>query len=712
MKPINRSAVALGALLLLLAPSSFAQVSDWKEIKVPALNKFTIQQPTKITLPNGMIVMLQENHELPLVSGYAAVRGGSRDVPAAKTGLLNIYGEVWRTGGTTKQTGDQLDDLLESRAAQIETGGDIDSTSISFNVLKEDFDPVFDIFIDLMRNPEFREDKIVIAKNQLRTGIARRNDDPSQIAGREAVRIAYGLDSPYARVPEYYTVDAVTREDLVQWHKRHVHPNNIILGITGDFDSKKVEQRIRKAFGSWAKGPAVTTAEIKFQEPKADVYFVPKDDINQSSIRMIALGTTRNNPDYYALQVLNEVLSGGFASRLFSNIRSKKGLAYSVGGGVGTQFDHPGIFMLSMGTKSETTAAAIDALKEELTNIVSNPPNQLELDRAKESILNSFIFRFDSKEKLLNEQIALAYYGYPSDFYSRYRDAVEKVTPADIAQVAKKYVKGDKMAILVVGKAADFDRPLSSFGQVTTLDISIPEAPPGEAGATPAAASTGDEKGRQLAQKVAEAYGGQNKIASVKSVMQKAKVTMKTPQGDIPITLEAIYVYPDRAYQKMGTPMGEMVMVASPSASFMSGAMGSRDLPASQKEEQMKEIHRDPFFVLQHAGDADVTFTSAGTEKVGDIDAQIVDVNSKGAEVRWYVDPASGRILKSSSRAMTPTGPGMQVTTYSDWRMVDGMSLPFQRVISVNGEESGQSTTEEIVINPPVDAKLFEKPAA
>lgn len=702
----------MGALLLLLAPSSFAQVSDWREIKVPPLNEFTIQQPTKITLPNGMVVMLQEDHELPLVSGYAVIRGGARDVPAAKTGLTGIYGEVWRTGGTTKQTGDQLDDLLESRAAKIETGADIDSTSISFNALKEDFDPVFDLFVDLLRNPAFREDKIVIAKNQQRTGIARRNDNPMQIAGREAVKIAYGIDSPYARVPEYYTVDAVTREDLVQWHKRHVHPNNIILGITGDFDSKKMEQRIRKAFRSWERGPAVSTPEVKFQEPKADVYFVPKDDINQSSIRMIALGTTRDNPDYYALQVLNEVLAGGFSSRLFSNIRSKKGLAYSVGGGIGTEFDRPGIFMLSMGTKSETTAAAIDALQEELKNIVSNPPDQQELDRAKESILNSFIFRFDSKEKLLNEQLSLAFYNYPSDFYTRFRDAVEKVTPADIAQVAKKYIKGDNMAILVVGKAADFDRPLSSFGQVTTLDITIPEAPPGEAGATPAAAATGNDKGRQLAQKVTEAYGGQSKVASVKSILQKGKVMMQTPQGEIPITVESITVFPDRAYQKMMTPMGEMVMVASPSASFMSGAMGSRDLPASQKEEQLKEIYRDPFFILQHAGDPDVTFTSAGSEKIGDIDAQIVDVNSKGAEVRWYVDPASGRILRSSNRAMTPTGPATQVKTYSDWRMVDGISLPFHSVVTVNGEESGKSTTEEIVINPQVDSKLFEKPAA
>jgi zinc protease len=706
MRPTIRTAALLGALLL-SSPALLAQARNWREIPTPPLRQFTIQQPTRVTLPNGMIILLQPDRELPLISGRAMVRGGSRDVPAEKAGLVSIYGDVWRTGGTASRTGDQLDDFLEARAARIETGGGIDSTSISFNVLKEDFAPVFDIFVDLLRNPAFREEKISLSKTQLRTGIARRNDDPMGIAAREATKIAYGIDSPYARTAEYYTVEAVNREDLVQWHKRHVHPNNIILGITGDFDPKTMEQRLRKAFASWQKGPEVAAPKIDFTPPAPAVYVVNKDDVNQSSIRLITLGVRRDNPDYFALDVLNEVLSGGFASRLFSNVRSKKGLAYAVGGGVGSQFDRPGTFILQVGTKSETTGAAIEALQEELTNIVQSPPTQEELNRAREAILNSYVFRFDSKTKLLNEQMVLTFYGYPLDFYSRYRDAVEKVTVEDLRRVAQKYVNRDNMAILVVGREADFEKPLSTFGPVQTIDITIPDAPPGQAKAAPAA---GDQAGRAVANRVLTALGGKAKVDAVKSVRQRAKVMMKTPQGEIPITMDAVHVYPDRMYQVLATPMGEMTIVASPQAAFMRGPMGAQDLPGSQRDEQLAEIRRAPFFILQHMDDPDVTFTAAGSERIGEVEAQIVDVNVKGAQVRWYVDPATGRILRSSNRAMTPQGPATQVTDFSDWREVSGVPMAFRRVITVNGEEGGSATAEEIVINPQVDESMFVKP--
>ncbi len=238
--------------------------------------------------------------------------------------------------------------------------------------------------MDVLEQPEFREDKIDLAKKQISTGIARRNDDPMGIARREAAKLAYGSSSPYARVAEYATVAAVTREDLLNWHRTYVHPNNIILGVVGDFDPASMETKLRQAFASWPKGPQAKKAEVAFAGPKPGVYFVQKDDVNQSNIRMVDLGTTRNNPDYYALEVFNEIFGGGFTSRLFADVRTKKGLAYGVGGGVGAAYDHPGLFQISMGTKSGTTAAAIDALYEEIDGLEKNPINADELKKAKE----------------------------------------------------------------------------------------------------------------------------------------------------------------------------------------------------------------------------------------------------------------------------------------------------------------------------------------
>jgi len=335
--------------------------TGWKQIPTPPLPAFKPQIPKRIQLPNGMVIFLQEDHELPLVSGTARIRGGSRDEPAAKVGLIDLYSEAWRTGGTKTQTGDQLDDFLEVRAAKVETGGSSDSTTISWSCLKGDIDDVFKVFVDVMQNPEFRADKIDIAQKEEYDGISRRNDQVGEIAQRETVKLAYGADNPYARVPEYATVAAITRQDLIDWHHQYVHPNNMILGVTGDFDSAAMEARLRAAFESWPKGPAAPRDNIQYTPSAPGYYFVSKDDVNQSSIHMVALGTTRDNPDYYAISVFNEAFGGGFSSRMFNDIRTKRGLAYSVGGGIGTNFGHPGILQIAMGTKSQSTIEAIQA---------------------------------------------------------------------------------------------------------------------------------------------------------------------------------------------------------------------------------------------------------------------------------------------------------------------------------------------------------------
>jgi zinc protease len=243
-----------------------------------------------------------------------------------------------------------------------------------------------------------------------------------------------------------------------------------------------MEARLRKALVSWPRGSAAPKAHVAPFEAKPGVYFVQKDDVTQSQIRMVHAGIRRDSPDYFAVEVMNEVFGGGFSARLFSNIRSKKGLAYSVGGGIGADFDHAGLFQLSMGTKSGSTAAAIDALHEEIDNLLKTPATPDELARARDAILNSFVFRFDTKQEVMAERMLYEFYGYPPDFLERYRAGIEKVTAEDVARVARAYVHKDKLALLVVGKAQDFDRPLAGLGPVTTLDITIPDVTTAAAG--------------------------------------------------------------------------------------------------------------------------------------------------------------------------------------------------------------------------------------
>ena len=199
-------AVAVGGIL----PVS-AQVKSYKDIKYPTLNEIVIPHVEKVELANGMKLYLVEDHELPIINLSARVRVGSIFEPADKVGLAGITGEVMRTGGTATRTGDELDDELESLAASVETSIGETSGRAFMSVLKEDIDIGVAILADVLMNPEFREDKLDLAKVEAKSGISRRNDDPNGIVTREFGRIIYGKDSPYARIPEYDTIENISR---------------------------------------------------------------------------------------------------------------------------------------------------------------------------------------------------------------------------------------------------------------------------------------------------------------------------------------------------------------------------------------------------------------------------------------------------------------------------------------------------------------------
>ncbi len=684
------------------------QARPWKQIPIPPLPAFHPAQPKRIELANGMVIFLQENHELPLISLTANIRGGSILEPASKVGLTDIYGEVWRTGGTKTRTGDQLDDYLEARAAKVETGGDEDSTAVSMNCLKQDFNDVFNVFVDVLQNPAFREDKIELAKKQEDTSIARRNDEISDVAAREATFLAYGRQNPYARIPEYSTVAAVTRDDLVNWHARFVNASNIILGVVGDFDPVTMEATLRKVFEPMPKGKLAPDPKVEFTPAKPGYYFVEKGDVNQSAIRMVTLGIERRNPDYFAVTVMNEVFGGGFASRLFRNIRTKLGLAYSVGGGVGANFDHPGIAEIAMGTKIGTTGEAIHALDDQISSLAKTPPTEDELKLAKDSILNSFVFNFDSPNKVLRERMAYEFYHYPPDFLEMYRAGVEKVTIADVARVAQKYIRPGTFATLVVG-TDEAGKQLASMGSVSKLDVTIPT--PGAQEAT-TAPTTSSPEAKVLMGKVIENMGGEAKVQAVKSMRDTAVNTMKTPQGEIEVKAEGTVVFPDKLHAQLTTPMGPMTMVFTPTVAFMSMSGQTREMPVSQRAEGINAVKRDQVNIAQHVNDPKYAFTIAGTEKVGNVEAKVLDINADGVSLKWFVDPQTGHVLRAAYSSVGQNGPAQVVEDFSNWQTVDGLTLPTQKTTTSNGEQVSSEKVENRQINPPVDPALFAKPAA
>jgi zinc protease len=461
------------------------QSKPWEHIPVPAAHEFKPHQPTRIQFKNGIVVFLQEDHELPFVSGSVVIPGGERDLDAAKAGLVDMYGEAWRTSGTERMNGDAMDDFLEAKAAKIETAGDINSTQLSWESLKGDSDQVLDLAMDLLFHPKFSEEKLQLAQQQAAAGIARRNDEEAAIAERESSKLVFGSDSPYTRQPEFATIGAVTVADMQTLHDRFIK-GKLIVAISGDFDPVAMEAKVRATFERLPTVAPLPTRHEDFKGSTQGVYFINKDDVNQSNIQIVGLGTQRNNPDVPALAVMNEILGGGFASRLFQKVRTEQGLAYAVGGGIGFDYDHPGEFRVEVLTKSPSTVDATKSALNEIKGLTAQAFSDVELKRAKDAILNSFLFRYDTREKVLTERVMLEFYGYPADYLETYRTALEKVTLADLKRVADKYIQPAKLAILVVGNETEIKPGLDALGMgaVHPVDITIkqPKRPAGAPG--------------------------------------------------------------------------------------------------------------------------------------------------------------------------------------------------------------------------------------
>ncbi|MCX6554404.1 MAG: pitrilysin family protein, partial [Candidatus Aminicenantes bacterium] len=548
---MKKNLITFLILALVLSACLWSQKGPKDPFQFVKLNPLRMPKVEQVTLKNGLRLLLVEDKNLPTIDMRGMIYSGQVYEPAEKAGLAIIAGEVLRSGGTEKLNGDQLDRDLETMAASIETGINDESGYIQVSMLKENLDRVLALTADILRRPVFSQEKIDLAKVTLRTVISRRNDNIGTIANREFNKLIYGSQSPFSRQVEYATVDAISREDIVSFYKTYFHPNRMLLAVWGDFNAKQMINKIKTLFGDW---PAVATVKpelpvVDYQFAKT-VNYIQKTDVNQSNIMLGHIGGLMDSADFPALTLMNRILS---FDRMFKTVRTNEGLAYSVWGDYGAGFRTPGVFSAGAQTKSESTVKAITLMLKEIKRISEQEVSDEELNRAKDQFLNSYAFLFESKAQVINRMLTYAYYGYPLDFAQQLFKKIESVGKADILQAARKWLKPEQLQILVVGKQADFDQPLSTLGTVRDIDIAIP-VPKTEAG--PAASAESLAQGKTVLEKAIQAMGGSEKIKAVKSTLSKGD--MVTQGMTLPV--EMLIAYPDRVKFTIDTPGGQMVM--------------------------------------------------------------------------------------------------------------------------------------------------------
>lgn len=472
-------------LMLLLAVAVSAPVPAQQSPGSKLIEKLTYPELTwsvpevgtdvrREVLDNGLILYLMEDRRLPMLDVTAMIRCGDAYVGTEQMAIPQLTGTVMRTGGTTHIDSDSLNALLELIGGSLETSIGYESGRATLSIMSQDAELGIRLLADILRNAIFPEDKIDLAKERLRNDIKRRNDSPQSIVRREFNHITYG-DHPLGRILEWRYVKGVTRQDLADYHSRYFAPNNIMLGITGDFQTDEMIALVKTYFGDWAKIdvslPAIPPVE---SVPRAGVYQIYKD-VNQASIRFGHLGIDRDNPDRYAVAVMNYILGGGsFTSRVTSKVRSDEGLSYSVGTRFETDSRDLGVWFAFCQTKLATTHKAMRLMLDEVERIRQGKVDDEELNSAKDSYINRYVFNFTSAGQIVRQLMELEFDDRPRDLLKKYIDNIRKVTKEDVYRVARKYLRPEETTFVVVGNPDGFEKSLDEFGPVTTVTLQEP----------------------------------------------------------------------------------------------------------------------------------------------------------------------------------------------------------------------------------------------
>jgi predicted Zn-dependent peptidase len=436
--------------------------------------EFTPPEPDRVVFENGMVVYLLEDHELPLVNITAAIRTGSWLDPAEKIGLASLTGSSMRTGGGGGLSAERVDEELEQFAGDLRVSIGRQSGSASLDVLSKDLKRGIQIFSGLIRAPAFEPARVELAKLQAIEGIRRRQDTPGSIVGREFLKLLYGENHPSARESSMGSISRITREDLLAFHQETVHPNGVMLGVTGDFEKSAMLALLQEVFGDWEKGevPVLVIPEVP-QVPKSKpiVRFVNKET-SQAHLRAGHLSIKEQDPDYVALAIANDILGGSsFRSRLFNDVRSKRGLAYSVGSRLIAGAHDQGVWLMRAETKLSSTQEVIARFVANMERMRTELVTDSELAEAKEAYVNSFVFSFASSSAIVARLMELEYDGLPKDFLQQLRARVIALTKEEILAAAKKHFDPERLHIVAVGSGEALPKLLSGFGDVKEIKL-------------------------------------------------------------------------------------------------------------------------------------------------------------------------------------------------------------------------------------------------
>jgi zinc protease len=722
------------ALLLVAASFASAQVTDWPAERPPRPlpARSSSFPPYQVrTLANGLQVVAVSHHEQPAVSLRLLVRAGGAQDPSNKPGVAYLAASLLDQG-TTSKNAEQIASTIDSIGGAIGAGAGSDITFINAAVMKDSLRLALDLVSDLARHPSFANDEIDRQRQQIVSGLKVSYDDPDYLAGVVFDRLVYGFH-PYGK-PDSGTPDsiaAITRDDLLSFHKRYFGANNAILAVVGDVTPEEAFDGAQRAFGSWDR---VELPPAKAEQPPPStrrVVIVDRPGAPQTEIRVGNIALPRRHADYLALDIATKILGGEGGNRLHRVLRSERGLTYGASADLHALKD-TGAIVAETDTRSEKTAEALRIMVEEIVRLQQKRVQQRELSDAQEYLTGSFPLTVETPSAIALQVLNAVFYGLDLNELQTYRERVNAISVEDIQRVAQQYLHPDKLAIVLVGDASVFAKDLAGVGfdqveriPIAELDLTSPDlrrhTPPRSGRLEPVAyrqtaapsspARGTDDGARALIARAVAAKGGLALLRSIQTVRAESVATVQSNgiNADLPST--TTIRYPGEFRIDATTPAGRLVQVFSAGKYWVQDSSGVRDAPESMAALIRGNVQRDTIPLLLALNDGKIS-ASVGEIAEDGRKMPVLEVTLPGGgPLTLIFDPLTALLAKTKYRMSNPTGEVSVEEIYSNYRDVNGLKVPFTTEVRRDGAPAVQRTLRKFEFNVLIDSALFSKPS-
>jgi len=712
-------------------PAASAQVKNWPSESAPrALSARPVKfPPYEIrTLPNGLQVVVVEQHEQPSISVRMLVGAGSAQDVAPRHGVANMVASLLDQGTTTR-TAQQIADAVDTIGGEVMVGAGTDVTFAYVTVLKDSFAQSLDLLSDIVRAPAFAPEELERQRDQLRSALKVSYQDPDYLASVVFRRLVYGFH-PYA-YPGTGTpasIERITRADLVAFHQKYFAPNNCILAVVGDIVPADAFGAVEKTLGPWERREVPTVMMLQPPPPTRRIVVIDVPDAVQTEIRAGHLGVKRNTDDFVAVDLAVRILGGEGANRLQQVLRMQRGLTYGASADL-EAYRVTGAIVAETDTRSEATGEALRVMVDEFFRLQRESVGTRELDDAKAYLAGSFPLSIETPDAIAMRVLTALFYGLPLKELETFRERVNAITPDDIARVTRTFFRPDRMSIVLVGNAAAFVDQLQRVGfknvdvvsladlDLTTADLRRPLRSRGGLWTSipmptaPRISREEWEKAKDVVSRAIAACGGLEALRQVRTIRATAETVMATPEGPLRATTRTFVEYPGRFRVDATLPRGEVVQTYVDGTAWIKDPTGIRDAPTPMRDEFAQSIRRDWIALLLAAVSDKLLGKRLPDERgLGGRPLHVVELWGEGlSPVRLAIDAETARIAWLSYQATGPGGRATVTESFDDFRPVKGVQFPYTAVVRRDAALVLERRLTDVQVNVTFPPAFFQK---